>query len=130
LSSPESAPPRVGLLTEDLMVRSRVEVALRPRAVRVELLTLGALPIGYDLLLVDLNRDPTVRLAWLKPALGASPVAEAICFGPHTEMARLHPLAMETGARRCVANSHLPDTLGRWLRSRREGVQSPRRGEV
>jgi hypothetical protein len=126
LSSSEPGPPRVGLLTQDLMVRSRVEVALRPRAVRVELLTLGAQPNGYDLLLVDLNRDATLRLVWLERALAARSLGEAICFGRHTEMAELNPRAIAAGARRCVANSHLPKALERWLRSRREGVESPR----
>jgi hypothetical protein len=54
--------------------------------------------------------------------------AEVICFGRHTEMAELNPRARAAGAVRCVANSHLPETLRRWLRSRREASSPPMRG--
>ncbi|MGC1184386.1 MAG: hypothetical protein WBA31_04435, partial [Candidatus Dormiibacterota bacterium] len=107
--------PRVGLVSQDLMVRSRVEASLPFPLVMVEA---GAprLEGGFDLLLLDLNRDAADRLGWLAE-LAAPQASEVICFGPHTEMAELNPTAKAAGASRCVANSHLPETLQRWLRS-------------
>jgi hypothetical protein len=121
-SSELAVRPKVGLLTRDLMVRARVEVAL---GARVDHLEVGAdrdVPSGLDLLVLDLNRDAQERLAWLEHLDLPHAAAEVICFGPHTEMAELNPRAKAAGASRCVANSHLPETLQRWLRSRRRAA--------
>ncbi|HUY23709.1 MAG TPA: hypothetical protein VMV09_00190, partial [Candidatus Saccharimonadales bacterium] len=88
---------------------------------QLEVASDGDLPSGLDLLLLDLNRGAHERLAWLEH-LVPLPAAEVICFGPHTEMAELNPRARAAGATRCVANSHLPETLQRWLRSRRQAA--------
>jgi len=108
--------PRVGLVSQDLMVRSRVEASLAFPLVVVEV---GAARLegGFDLILLDLNREAEERLRWLARLVALEEASEVICFGPHTEMAQLNPAAMAAGAARCVANSHLPETLQRWLRS-------------
>ncbi|MGC2192273.1 MAG: hypothetical protein WA751_08055 [Candidatus Dormiibacterota bacterium] len=116
-SSETEAGLRVGLLSQDLMVRSRVEAGLGGASVKVEMITGEEIPGGFDLLLVDLNREQEQRLAWLGRATVSLPGAEVICFGPHTEMAQLSPAAKAAGAKGCVANSHLAETLRRWLRS-------------
>jgi len=108
--------PRVGLVCQDLMVRSRVEAALGFPVVTVEP-SGPRLDGGFDLLLLDLNRSAPERLAWLSGLASPESSSEVICFGPHTEMASLNPTARAAGASRCVANSHLPETLQRWLRS-------------
>ncbi|MGA7088480.1 MAG: hypothetical protein WA695_00310 [Candidatus Dormiibacterota bacterium] len=117
-SSEPASRPRVGLLTRDLMVRARVRAALGTAVEQLEVATDGDLPSSLDLLLLDLNRGAHERLAWLEHLDLPLPAAEVICFGPHTEMAELNPRARAAGATRCVANSHLPETLQRWLRSR------------
>jgi hypothetical protein len=118
------------LLTRDLMVRARVETALGTAVGALQVLAGGELPEGLDLLLVDLNRDAAERLAWLEhigPRGPHGPRPDVICFGPHTEMAELNPRARAAGAASCVANSHLPETLQRWLRSRRQASSPPMR---
>ncbi|MGA8207396.1 MAG: hypothetical protein WB801_07260 [Candidatus Dormiibacterota bacterium] len=117
-SSERVARPKVALVSRDLMVRGRVEIALGTGVHQLEVAADGELPAGLDLLLLDLNRDAQVRLAWLEHIGRTLPAAEVICFGPHTEMADLNPRARAAGADRCVANSHLAETLQRWLRSR------------
>lgn len=112
------APPRVGLVTQDLMVRSKVESLLTPLAVGGTLVGDEPSPGPFDLLLVDLNRNAADRLAWLERVASSGPGGEVICFGPHTEMAELTRRARAAGATRCVANSHLPETLQRWRRTR------------
>ncbi|MGP8249066.1 MAG: hypothetical protein ACLQNU_03875 [Candidatus Dormibacteria bacterium] len=119
-SSELTAGPQVALLTRDLMTRARVAAALGPSVDQLQVLAGGELPEGLDLLLLDLNRDALERLAWLEHIGPRGHAAEVICFGPHTEMAELNPRARAAGAARCVANSHLPETLQRWLRSRRQ----------
>ncbi|HEY6537814.1 MAG TPA: hypothetical protein VI138_02090 [Candidatus Dormibacteraeota bacterium] len=114
MSSSEPSRPLVGLVTDDLLFRSRVVAGLEGQADLVTV-RLGALPDGLVLLLVDLNRRPEERIAGLSMGGGAG--LEIICFGPHTEMAELSPRARAAGATRCVANSHLAETLQRWLRS-------------
>lgn len=121
-SSEQVARPKVGLLTRDLMVRARVEAALGTAVDQLEVAADGEVPSGLDLLLLDLNRDAPERLAWLEHLDRPLPVVEVICFGPHTEMADLNPRARAAGAGRCVANSHLGETLQRWLRSRRRAA--------
>ena len=100
-------------------MRARVRAALGTGVDQLEVAHDGEVPSGLDLLLLDLNRDAQERLAWLEHLDLRLPTAEVICFGPHTEMAELNPRARAAGAARCVANSHLPETLQRWLRSRR-----------
>jgi hypothetical protein len=124
-SSDLSTHPRVALLTRDLMVRARVEAALGSTVADLQVLAGGELPEGLDLLLLDLNRDGEERLAWLEHLGPPGRAAEVICFGRHTEMAELNPRARAAGARSCVANSHLPETLQRWLRSRRQAPSPP-----
>ena len=126
-SSEPAAPPRVGLVTKDLMIRSRVEAGLGEMAARVEMIVGDRLTGAFDLLLLDLNREAAERLAWLSRVAPTQPGVEVICFGPHTEMAELNPTARAAGASRCVANSHLPETLQRWLRSRGGAPPRPRR---
>ena len=53
------------MLSRDLMVRSRVEAGLGEASVKVEMITGEEVPGGFDLLLVDLNREHERRLAWL-----------------------------------------------------------------
>ena len=127
-SSEPTARPEVALLTRDLMIRARVEAALGSAVEHLQVLAGGELPGGLDLLLVDLNRDAPERLAWLEHTAAPGAGAEVICFGRHTEMAELNPRARAAGAARCVANSHLPETLQRWLRSRRRAPSPPMRG--
>jgi hypothetical protein len=127
-SSELTTRPKVALLTRDLMVRARVEAALGTVVEHLQVLAGGELPEGLDLLLLDLNRDAPERLAWLEQIGPPGPAAEVICFGRHTEMAELNPRARAAGAARCVANSHLPETLQRWLRSRRQESSPPMRG--
>jgi hypothetical protein len=117
-SSEPVARPKVGLVTRDLMIRARVEVALGPGVDQLEVAADGEVPAGLDLLLLDLNRDTRARLAWLEHLGRTLSAVEVICFGPHTEMADLNLRARGAGADRCVANSHLAETLQRWLRSR------------
>lgn len=107
-------------MTRDLMVRARVRAALGTAVDHLEVADDGEVPSRLDLLLVDLNRHGLERLEWLEHLDLPLPTAEVICFGPHTEMAELNPRARAAGAARCVANSHLPETLQRWLRSRRQ----------
>jgi len=126
-SSESQAAPRVGLLSPDLLVRSRVQAGLAGHGAQVEMISGDELPGVFGLLLVDLNRDQEQRLAWLRRAIPTQPTAEVICFGPHTEMAQLAGSAKAAGATRCVANSHLAETLQRWLRSGAE--RRPDRGE-
>lgn len=117
LKSSDRAPsPQVGLLSQDLMVRSRVETSLGVRTMTVKLTDAAPDP-PVDLVLVDLNRQASERLAWVRQLGRVGTHAEIICFGRHTEMAELNPAAIAAGASRCVANSHLPETLERWLRS-------------
>lgn len=116
------------MLSQDLMVRSRVAATLAVGGIKLEVLTLDSKPVALDLLLADLNRGADERLAWLERVQARGAAGEVICFGRHTEMAELNPRALAAGAARCVANSHLPVTLGRWLRSRPGGRDSPRRG--
>jgi len=104
------------------MIRGRVRAALGTAADQLEVAADGELPSGLDLLLVDLNRDGQARLAWLEHFDRLLPAAEVICFGPHTEMAELNPRARAAGATRCVANSHLPETLQRWLGFHRQAA--------
>ncbi|HUY08871.1 MAG TPA: hypothetical protein VMW80_05405 [Candidatus Dormibacteraeota bacterium] len=126
-SSDESAALRVGLLSQDLLVRSRVETGLGGHGVKLEMIT-GQEPVEvFDLLLVDLNREQEKRLTWLSQATLNQPSAGVICFGPHTEMAKLSPRAKAAGANSCVANSHLDQTLQRWLRSGGGAPPRPRR---
>lgn len=127
-SSELATRPKVALLTRDLMVRARVEAALGIAVDQV--LAGGELQEGLDLLLVDLNRDAPERLAWLEHIGPPGQAAEVICFGAHTEMAELNPRARAAGATRCVANSHLPETVQRWLRSRRQASTPPMRGTL
>ena len=99
------------------MVRARVAALLAPPVARLEVVSASS-PLGsFDLLLVDLNRDAPARLAWLEEAVGSRSGYQVIAFGPHTEMADLNPRAKAAGASRCVANSHLAETLARWRRS-------------
>jgi hypothetical protein len=104
------------------MIRARVEAALGPVVGRLEAVGNGDLRGGLDLLLLDLNRDAQERLAWLEQMDPSHRAGEVICFGPHTEMAELNSRARAAGAARCVANSHLAETLDRWLRSRRKAA--------
>lgn len=122
--------PRVGLLSSDLLVRSRVGTSLAGRVARVEAITAEELTGAFDLVLVDLNRDQEGRLAWLGRLAETQPEVEVICFGPHTEMARLSPAARAAGASRCVANSHLAETLQHWVRSRGGAPPRPRRASA
>jgi len=126
-SSEPQAVARVGLLTQDLLVRSRVQVGLGRHAAGLELIAGEEITGTFDLLLVDLNRNPEEQLARLGRLVRAQPDAEVICFGPHTHMAQLSPTAKAAGATRCVANSHLPETLQRWLRAWEEASTRPRR---
>jgi hypothetical protein len=110
------------LLTRDLMIRARVRAAFGTAVDQLEVAADGEVPSGLDLLLVDLNRDGPERLAWLEHLDRPLPAAGVICFGPHTEMAELNPRARAAGATRCVANSHMPETLRSWLRSHRQAA--------
>jgi len=116
LADPDAG-PRVGLVTRDLLVRARVGAALGECARGLQLLGDDARWAGFDLLLIDLNRDARERLVQLRTATQGRPGADVFCFGPHTEMRELSPAARAAGASRCVANSHLPESLRRWLRS-------------
>ncbi|MGC1909386.1 MAG: hypothetical protein WA809_07275, partial [Candidatus Dormiibacterota bacterium] len=72
-------------------------------------------------------RDQERRLAWLGQVTLNQLAPGVICFGPHTEMASLSPRARAAGATSCVANSHLEQTLQRWLRSGGGAPPRPRR---
>ncbi len=101
------------------MVRARVQAGLGAEGPRVEMVTGDDLGEDLDLLLVDLNRESELRLGWLGRVASIHPGTEVICFGRHTELANLSPAAKAAGADRCVANSHMAETLQRWLRSGR-----------
>ncbi|MGH7643065.1 MAG: hypothetical protein ACRENX_08660 [Candidatus Dormibacteria bacterium] len=119
--------PTVGLLSQDLLVRSRVETGLSSTGARVQLIVAGELPPGLELLLVDLNRQAPERLSWLRRVAPTRSGTEVICFGAHTEMAQLSATARAAGASRCVANSHLAESLQRWARARLQPLHE--RGE-
>ncbi len=106
---PQSSSPaiRVGLLSRDLMVLSRLASLARGsgftmRSVRTEE---GA--DDLDLLLVDLNADPEAQIERLGRLLIGHTGLRAVCFGPHLQLAGLRPRARAVGAERCVANSAL-----------------------
>ena len=126
-STDGGSPRRVGLLTQDLLVRSRVEAALVIGPAKVETVAGDELDEEFDLLLVDLNRNWEQRLSWLGRTAATWPAVEVICFGPHTEMAQLSSRARAAGATSCVANSHLAQTLQRWQRSGQGAPARPRR---
>ncbi|MGA7172645.1 MAG: hypothetical protein WB020_03565 [Candidatus Dormiibacterota bacterium] len=128
MNSPEEAASLlVRLLSQDLLIRSRVETGLGGQRVKLEMITGQEPPGHFDLLLVDLNRDQERRLAWVSQVTLNQLTPGVICFGPHTEMASLSPRARAAGATSCVANSHLEQTLQRWLRSGGGAPPRPRR---
>ena len=126
-SSEPGAVLRVGLLSQDLLVRSRVEAVLGGQVANVGMVAGEEIAGVFDLLVVDLNREQEKRLAWIGRVTPTQPGVEVICFGPHTEMAQLSSTARAAGANRCVANSHLAETLQRWLRAGGGAPPRPRR---
>ncbi len=105
----------MGLVSSDLLARSRVQAALG-RPVSATGPGLPAADGGWALLLVDLNSDAAQRLAWLGRQ-GPQVANLVLCFGPHTELAELSQRARRSGAGRCVANSHLDRALASWVRA-------------
>lgn len=121
-SPPPSPPPpepsdarRLGLVGEDLLVRSRIAPLAGAAGWRLLAVRSLADAWGCDLLLFDLNRELEARLELLTEVRAAVPQVPAICFGAHLEAGSWAEAARRLGAVRCVANSRLADVLRRYL---------------
>jgi hypothetical protein len=104
----------VGVVGAELMARSRVMALAVPLGWRVRDVRTEAEARGVDLLLLDLNREPGLRLALLDQARSTRPQLPAICFGAHVEAGSWAPEARRLGAI-CCANSSLSRVLRRHL---------------
>jgi hypothetical protein len=120
-------PRLIGLLGGDLMALSRVTSTGRQLGFGVRPVRSAEDLSGLDLLLVDLNQDADRQLTRMAQMLIAQPQLRAIGVGRHTELAGLQQRARAAGAERCVANSGLPQLLGRTLGGR-QAVPSSGRG--
>ncbi|MHB1526440.1 MAG: hypothetical protein ACYCZN_09195 [Candidatus Dormibacteria bacterium] len=98
---------RVGLLSRDLMVLSRLASLARGSGFTMRSVLTEEGADGLDLLLVDLNADPEAQIERLGRLLVGQTGLRAVCFGPHLQLAGLRPRARAVGAERCVANSAL-----------------------
>lgn len=98
---------RVGLVSADLMVASRLASLARGLGFIMQTVSAGAGISKLDLLLVDLNHDPEGQVAFMAGLLADHPGMATVCFGPHLGLAQLKPRVKAAGAQRCVANSAL-----------------------
>ena len=96
------------------MVRSRVTALAVPLGWRVQDVRTPAEAHSVDVLLVDLNREPDLRLALLGRMRSSLPELPAVCFGAHMEAGGWAPEARRLGAV-CCANSSLSAVLLRQL---------------
>jgi hypothetical protein len=98
----------------ELMARSRVTAIAAPLGWRIRDVRTPAEARGLDLLLLDLNREPGLRLTLLEQARSSLPQLPAICFGAHVEAGSWAPEARRLGAI-CCANSSLSKVLRQHL---------------
>lgn len=96
------------------MARSRISALAEPLGWTVQGVEAPAEAQGVDLLLVDLSREPDLRLGFLGQLRTNRPELPVVCFGPHAAAAGWAPKARRLGAV-CCANSSLPRVLLRQL---------------
>jgi CheY-like chemotaxis protein len=97
-----SAPQRVALLSDDLMFQSQLAAAVRSWGGTLDRARAGDVP-DADAVFVDLNREPTDRLAAIGRIREALPGTPIVAFCHHGEK-RLREQAMSRGASSCVTN--------------------------
>lgn len=94
--------PRAGLLTRNLMDRSKLEAGLEQAGWNVSHLTGPRLPPSLDGVLVDLEHPAALPVI----AAAASGGAPCLAYGPHVNTAALEA-AREAGAAHALARSRV-----------------------
>jgi DNA-binding NarL/FixJ family response regulator len=103
---PETEQPRrVVLVSDDLMFRSQLDVAVRRTGGRLLAARAEDIPEA-DALFVDLNQDSPHRLGMIARVREAHPEATIVAFCHH-EAKDVREAAMRVGASTCITNGAL-----------------------